>query len=82
MSNQLPPSNLGISVKVLNISDGQGPNPAGGFVKGRNVTYQLSTGHTGTVFIPMDSFNEDAVRAAIATDAANVARVANLTVTI
>ena len=65
--------------KVLTITDGQGQDQQGNWVKGRQVTYQLTTGQTGTVFIPGAQFNVDAVRAAITTDAQKVADVANLT---
>lgn len=83
MNGELPSGpGMGIQVKVISITDATGPDPMGGFTKGRNVTYQLSTGHTGTVFIPLNSFNADAVKAAIANDARTIAQVAGLQVTI
>lgn len=51
----------------------------GQFARGWEVTYQLDTGHTGTVFLPTNQFNPDSVKAAVAADAAQLYQVVNLT---
>jgi hypothetical protein len=55
----------------------RGPN--GVYAPGWEVTYQLDTGHTGTVFLPNQSFNPDMVKQAISQDAAKLFDVVNLT---
>jgi len=55
----------GAGWKVTNVTETAGQNPAGRFVAGFEVTYQLKSGLTGTVFLPKESFNEDAVAAAV-----------------
>jgi hypothetical protein len=65
--------------RVINIADARDRDATGNFVTGKNVTYQLATGQTATVFVPGATFSEDAVRAAVTADAATLAKVANLT---
>lgn len=65
--------------KVLSITDARGQDPTGNWVPGRNVVYQLASGHTGTVWVPLDSFSPEAVKAAVVADATKLAQVANLT---
>lgn len=69
----------GPSWRVIGIQDGTGPDAAGRFTTGRNVTYQLASGPAGTVFVPMASFTEEAVAAAINADAQTLHNVSNLT---
>lgn len=64
--------------KVIQVADGQGQDATGRFVAGKNVTYQLASGHSGTVFVPAVQFNPDTVKAAIAADAANLDAISNL----
>ena len=65
--------------RVINIAEATGPDPTGRYVTGRNVTYQMKSGYTGTVFVAAANFNRDSVAAAIAADAQNLDDVANLT---
>lgn len=68
--------------KVIQVQDATGPDGTGNFVKGRNVTYQLVSGGTGTVFVPgtqTGSPTPDQVRAAIAAEADNHNAILNLT---
>lgn len=67
------------SGKVTNVQDGQGQNDQGQWVRGKNVTFQLSGGQTGTVFVPDSMFNPDMVRTAIQAAAQKLADVHNLT---
>lgn len=68
-----------VSWKVLQVTDGQGQDATGRFVNGKNVTYQLSAGQTGTVFVPASQFDPDTVKSMVAAAAGNLAQVANLT---
>jgi hypothetical protein len=60
----------GIMWKVTDVSQGVGQDATGRYTKGWSVTYQISTGHTGTVFLAGDNVNPDQVRAAIDKQAA------------
>jgi hypothetical protein len=53
--------------------------PNGTFAPGWEVTYQLDSGHSGTVFLPTQSFNPEMVKQAITQDAAKLHQVVNLT---
>lgn len=64
--------------KVLSVSDGTGPDPTGRYVNGKTVTYQLKSGHTGTVFVPGADANPEAAAALIRQAAANLDAIANL----
>jgi hypothetical protein len=80
MSNaSVPRPPVAASGQVTNVQAGQGQNDQGQWVKGKNVTYQLSGGQTGTVFIPDSMFNPDMVKAAVRADAQKLADVHNLT---
>lgn len=68
----------GPSWRVIAVADGTGQDATGRFTTGRNVTYQLSTGPTGTVFIPSSAMTEETVAAAIQADAAVLHNIANL----
>lgn len=65
--------------KVVSQVPTTGQDSNGQFVRGRNVNYQLADGTTGSVFVPNASYTPDAVKAAIAADAATVAAIAGLT---
>jgi hypothetical protein len=65
--------------KVVNIIDATGQDSTGRYVTGKNVTYQLKSGLSGTVFVPNSLFNEDAVRAAVMADAARLHAASQIT---
>lgn len=70
---------LGPSWKVVNVTETTAADSTGRFTAGKQVTYQLDSGLSGTVFLPDAQFNEDAVRAAINQAAAQLHAVGNLT---
>ena len=72
-----PPSQP-VRWRVLNAIDGTGQDAGGRYVVGKNVTYQLESGQTGTVFIAGTSFTPEQVSAAIRAEAQNLADVLNL----
>ena len=67
------------SGRVVNITDGQGQNDQGQWVKGKNVAYQLDSGQAGSVFVPLSMFNPDMVKACVAAAAQNLADSLNIT---
>jgi hypothetical protein len=69
----------GPSGKIVTVVDGSGQDATGRYTTGKNVTYQLSSGPSGTVFIPNNSFNEDFVKAAVTADAARLHAVSQIT---
>lgn len=73
-----PGGNAQPTGRVISITDMTSQDGTGAWVKGRSVTYQLTSGHTGTVFVPLSTFSVDAVRAAVQADAQKLADVANL----
>jgi hypothetical protein len=79
VSMQPPGQPVQATGKVISVVDGTGQDAQGNWAQGRRVTYQLSSGHTGTVFVPLAAFSAESVRAAIAADAQKLADVANLT---
>ena len=50
----------------------------GRLTQGYRVTFRTGQGHTGTVFIPLAQYRPDAVRAAVASQAALLDAVGNL----
>ena len=64
---------------VNNAQQTTAQDATGRFTKGWEVTYQLDTGHTGTVFVPGDVLNQDQVKAAINQSANALYGVVNLT---
>lgn len=72
--------NPNLSAKVLSVVQKTGQDTSGAFVSGREVTYQLSNGHTGSVFVPLSIFSTDAVQQAILADAKTLADVASLNI--
>jgi hypothetical protein len=65
--------------KVTGANQTTGQDQTGRYVNGFEVTYQLKSGATGSVFVPKDGFNEDAVRAAVDAAARTLANVLNIT---
>ena len=65
--------------KVTAQQTATGQDSNGSFVRGRNITYQLADGTSGSVFVPNSNYTPDAVKAAIAADAEKVQAVAQLT---
>jgi hypothetical protein len=65
--------------KVTQVTPTQGRDAAGGVGPGWNVTYQLASGATGQIFVPKTAGDMDAVRAAVAADAAMVHTISTLT---
>jgi hypothetical protein len=72
-------TDMGPKWKVVSQQTGSGQDANGKFVQGRNVTYQLADGTSGTVFVPNTSYTVESVKSAIADDAGRVADVARLT---
>jgi hypothetical protein len=70
----------GVSGKVVNISMPlRQQDQTGQWVYGRTVTYQLSSGLSGSVFVPSDGFTQDAVRAAVVADATKLHQASQVT---
>lgn len=67
-----------VAWKVISVADGTGPDATGRYVNGKTVTYQLRSGHTGTVFVPGPNANPDAAAVLIRQEAANLEAIANL----
>lgn len=65
-------SGAGVPFKVVNITETTGQDGTGRFVAGKQVTYQLKTGLSGSIFVPDATFTEDAVRALLTAAAANL----------
>jgi hypothetical protein len=64
--------------KVTSVTPATGQVSSGQFGPGWNVTYQLESGATGIVFVPKSGGDPDAIKAAIAADAATLHAIANL----
>lgn len=69
----------GAQWRVIGTVPATGRDSSNQFVAGWNVTYQLSSGPTGNVFVAKAGYTRDALRAAIAADAATLDDIANLT---
>ena len=78
-SQQALPSGNPMGGRIINVQDVRAQDATGAWVPGRNVTYQLSSGHTGTVFVPLTQFTPENVRAAVMADAQTLSDVAGLT---
>jgi hypothetical protein len=65
--------------KVTGVTVGQGRDQSNAFVPGWNVTYQLASGATGQIFVPKTAGDMDAVKAAVAADAATLSALSTLT---
>ena len=79
MSDPQPaPLPAGLSGQVISVASTIGQDATGNWVPGKNVTYQLNSGHTGTVFVPDATFGAETAKAAILADAQKLAAVANI----
>jgi hypothetical protein len=67
-----------VSWQVISVVDGSGQDTTGRYVQGKTVTYQLKSGHTGTVFVPGTNATPDAVAGLIRQAAANLNAIASL----
>lgn len=65
-----------VTYHVTGQVEGQGRNNAGAFISGVTVTFAMSNGHGGTVFIPSDRYDPDNVKAAIETRVKQIMSVA------
>jgi hypothetical protein len=54
------------------------PDAGGRYVPGWEITYTIDTGHSGTVFVPGTTPNQDAIKAAINQQAQALHGVVNL----
>jgi hypothetical protein len=79
MSNNLPASFAGVAWKVINAAMTTDQDSTGRYAKGWEVTYQVPSGHTGTVFLAGATLNPDQVKAAVNAAAANLSGVVGLT---
>jgi hypothetical protein len=74
--SQLPP---GVSWRVTSQQEGTQPGPAGTYTKGVTVYFNVSTGDSGSVFIPNNMYTSDNVIAAVNARAAQLAEISQLT---
>ena len=70
---------MGASWRVVTTVPTTGFDPSGRAVPGRNVTYQLTNGTAGTVFIPGNVTDDTAIKAIIQEDADRAARLSTMT---
>lgn len=78
MSNPTP-SGGPVTYHVTGQIEGTGRNNAGAFIPGVTVTFAMSNGHGGTVFIPQDRYDAANVKAAIEARVAQIRDVGNIT---
>jgi hypothetical protein len=78
-SANLPVPSGNATWKVIDAAQTTDMDSSGRYAKGWQVTYQLPSGHVGTVFIAGTTLNPDMVKAAISAAAANLASVVSLT---
>lgn len=77
--SDMAPAGVGVAWKVVTTVPTTGFDISGKAVPGRNVTYQTSTGVTGTVFIPSTVTDTAAQKDMIGADAARATSLQNLT---
>ena len=70
---------MGAQWRVVTTVPTTGFDPSGRAVPGRNVTYQLTNGTAGTVFIPGNVTDDTAIKAIIQEDADRAARLSTMT---
>jgi hypothetical protein len=68
----------GTAWRVIGIADGTGQDAAGRYVMGKNVTFQLKSGPSGTVFVPGPHATAEAAAALIQVEADELEAMANL----
>jgi hypothetical protein len=69
---------LGPAWRVTAVNQTTGQDSTGRYTQGKEVSFTLASGVSGTVFVPDNMFNPDAVKAAIMAEAANLHQVSNL----
>ena len=74
----MPMRGGGVNWTVSGASQTVAQDATGRFVKGWEVTYSLDSGHTGTVFVPGDMPNREAIKAAITQSAQALYGVVNM----
>jgi hypothetical protein len=65
--------------RIISIMPGQGQDATGRYTSGKQVTYQLSTGQSGTLFVPDGQDTIEYVKAVVQAAADNLAALHNLT---
>lgn len=78
MSMQKGASN-GPAWRVVRATPDRGQDATGNYVKGYTVTYILSNGHPGNVFVPGEQLDLDMVKAAVQQQAQSMIDVLGLT---
>lgn len=68
-----------VTWKVTNQNETTDLTPTGQAAKGVKVTFQLSTGEFGSVFVAQPQYTPDAVAAAISAQVANMVAIKGLT---
>jgi hypothetical protein len=68
----------GVTWRVVSQQETTQPGPAGTYTKGVLVFFSMSTGDTGSVFIPNNLYRSDNIKAAIDARAAQLAEVSTL----
>lgn len=69
----------GVTVKVTGVSlPFRGQDSTGQYQQGRNVTYQLSTGQAGQIFVPDSQLSPDTVKQLVMTDAQNLNAISSI----
>lgn len=79
MMTDTPMLPAGVTWRVTSQQEGTQPGPAGTYTKGVTVYFAMSTGDSGSVFIPNNLYNAENVTAAINARAAQLASVTQLT---
>lgn len=74
-----PRPGQGPAWQVTNVAKTVGQDATGRYTQGWEVTYQIDSGHTGTVFVSGADLSPDQVKQAIAKQAAALAGTVNLT---
>lgn len=77
-SSNLPASFGGATWKVINAAQTTGQDATGRYAPGWEVTYQIPSGHTGTVFVAGAVPNPDMVKAAVSAAATNLSTVVSM----
>jgi hypothetical protein len=74
----VPGSGVVATGQVISVVDKTAQDATNAWVPGETVTYQLSTGQTGSVWLPKSQATPDAVRAAVMADAERLAGIASI----
>lgn len=65
--------------RIISVSPGQGQDATGRYTTGKQVTYQMATGQSGTVFVPDGQDTVEYTKAVVQAAADNLAALHNLT---